>query len=105
MNNKGQTLVLFIALIPFIFMIFVFAIDLAKLSAEKTYIEGIANEALVNLQNGNSISSTQDIILKNDKDIQIDSIDNNKVCLSKQIEPIFGGILGVDFFTAKYCAK
>lgn len=105
MNNKGQTLVLFIALIPFIFMIFVFAIDLSKLSSEKTYIEGIATESFDSLQNGLEKSEIESIIKSNDKDIKIDKLDSDSICLSKKIEPIFGSILGVEFFTAKYCAK
>ena len=46
MNNKGQTLVLFVVLIPLILMLFAFVFDSAYISRKDTELEGIATSSL-----------------------------------------------------------
>lgn len=105
MNNKGQTLVFFIALLPFIFILFVFAIDLAKVSSENTFLEGVAEEAIRELFNNKTFDEVKTMIEKNDESIKINSIDNTSVCLEKEINPIFGGIINFDFYKVKTCME
>lgn len=106
MNNKGQTLVLFVALLPFIFMLFVLIFDLAFLSSEKTKLDSIAFSSLKSIViQKNDIDLVKDNIKKNDSKIKINIINNNSICLSKEIKPIFGGILGYDIFNIKSCLK
>lgn len=102
MNNKGQTLVLFVALIPFIFILFVFAFDISKLYAEKSKLDGIAYSSLNSSLLGNkAISDIKNNIKENDTNIKINSISYDSVCLEKQIEPVFAGIMGKDNFKVK----
>ena len=106
MNNKGQTLVLFVALLPFIFMLFVLIFDLAFLSSEKTKLDSIASSSLQSIvMQKKDIDLVKDNIKKNDSNIKINEINNNSICLSKKIKPIFGGILGYDIFNIKTCLK
>ena len=104
MNNKGQTLVLFIALLPFIFILFVFVFDLSYLASQKTKLDSIASSALNSIMiKGNDTQEVKDNIKKNDKEIKINSISNDSICLRKEIKPIFGGIIGYDIFKVKTC--
>ena len=106
MNNKGQTLVLFVALLPFIFILFVFVFDLAFLSSEKTKLDSIASSSLRSIVMENKdIELVKDNIRKNDSSIVIDEIYNNSICLSKKVKPIFGGIIGYDIFNIKTCLE
>ncbi len=106
MNNKGQTLVLFVALLPFIFILFVFVFDLAFLSSEKTKLDSISSSSLKNiLIEKKDKDLVKDIIKKNDPDIKVNKINNDSICLSKEIKPIFGGIIGYDIFNIKTCLK
>ena len=106
MNNKGQTLVLFVALLPFIFILFVFVFDLAFLSSEKTKLDGVASSSLRSIMiEGKSKDLIKDNIKSNDANIIIDKIGDNRICLSKKIEPIFGGIIGYDMFNIQTCLK
>lgn len=97
MNNKGQTLVLFVVLIPFIMMLFAFVFDSAYISRKNTELEGIANSSLISIIKDNK--SSEDVIKvikENDKNIEIISIDNNSIHLMNKIDPIFGKIIGYD---------
>ena len=106
MNNKGQTLVLFVALLPFIFILFVFVFDLSYLSSQKTKLDSIATSSLNSIiMESKDIESVKKVINKNDKDIKIDNIDYKNICLSKKVKPIFGGIIGYDVFNIKTCLE
>lgn len=104
MNNKGQTLVLFIALLPFVFILFVFVFDISKLYSEKSKLDNIVESSLrYTLVDNKSISEVKDNIIKNDKDINIDKITTNYICLSKKESPVFGNAIGKDVFNIKSC--
>ena len=96
MNNKGQTLVLFVVLIPFILALFAFVIDSAYIVKEDTKLKSIATSSLKSLNDNKNISDIKKIIKTNDNNIQIVVIDNNKIHLTNQIDPIFGKIVGYE---------
>ena len=106
MNNKGQTLVLFVALLPFIFILFVFVFDLSYIASSKTKLDSIAesslNDVMVKSKDKNSIV---EVIKKNDDDIRVLSIDDNSICLKKTVEPVFGSIVGYKNFDIKSCLE
>lgn len=104
MNNKGQTLVLFIALLPFLFILFVFSFDISKLYSEKTKLNNIAEVSLkYTLVDKKNINTVKNNIQKNDKDIKIIVLTTNSICLEKKESPIFGRFLGKDTFNIKSC--
>lgn len=97
MNNKGQTLVLFVVLIPFILMLFAFVFDSAYISRKDTELEGIATSSLKALiENNKTSSDVVKVIKENDENIEVISIDNNSIHLMNKIDPIFGKIIGYD---------
>lgn len=104
MNNKGQTLVLFVALLPFIFILFVFAFDLAYISSQKTKLDSIASSSLKSIIVENKdLNKVKEIVNMNDKDIKILSIDNDSICLKKSVKPIFGNVIGYKVYSIKSC--
>lgn len=96
MNNKGQSLVLFVCLIPVIFALFAFVFDYSYMISKNTELEGIAKTSLRHVMNGDKpINKITEIIKKNDKNIEVE-ITYNSVHLTNELKPIFGKIIGLD---------
>lgn len=97
MNNKGQTLVLFVLLLPLIFAIFAFCFDSAYIARKNTELEGIATSSLKYIiENKKSFEEATSVIKENDENIKIIAIDENSIHLTNEIKPIFGKIIGYD---------
>lgn len=95
MNNKGQTLVTFIILIPLVFLLLGLIYDIGVLVVEKKKIENSIKEIMEYSLNNIDDSSLSDKInfnlKKNLKDINITtSINNNiiKINIKKEIKTI-----------------
>ena len=99
MNNKGQTLVLFVILIPVFLGLFAFCFDNIYMSIEKNKLLDIA-EIANDYKNSKTNDEIKDLILKNDKDIKKINI-RNKIILEKEIDSIFGKIIGLDTYKIK----
>lgn len=103
MNNKGQTLVFFVALLPFIFILFVLVFDLSYISSEKAKIDGIATKNIKSLViDKKPYEEVKKVILKNDKDLDV-SYKDETLCLKKEVPVIFGGIIGKESYKIKVC--
>lgn len=109
MNNKGQTLVLFVLLLPVIILLLCLTIDLGKLLIEKRKIENVIKDAIkyeLNInENDTEILKNRltNNIIKNVKNVKIKNIDitnNNVITISiyKQSEGIFTKIFKNDLF-------
>lgn len=97
MNNKGQTLVFFVVLIPLILALFAFVIDSAYIVRGNTKLYGIAYSALDDVVNqGKDINKVKRVIKENDNNIKIIVLDRNGIELTNEITPIFGKIIGYD---------
>lgn len=104
MNNKGQSLILFVIILPIIFIFGVFVFDLANLYSEKTKLDNIAYDALYYKHSSNkSIAQAKLFVRQNDETIKIDEFTENSVCLSKDTEPIIGSVIENEKFTIKSC--
>lgn len=104
MNKKGQSLVLFLIIIPLIFIFGVFVFDLSKAYSEKTKLDNIAYDALYNkITNHQNTNKAKSFIYANDKSIKIDELTDKTICLSKDTEPVFGSVIGYEKFTIKTC--
>lgn len=82
-NNKGQALVLFVLILPIIFLLLVSIIDIGKMSNLKNKLTDICNIAidygLDNLSDPLIYDKINELIIKNDNnidDIDIKIIDN-----------------------------
>ena len=95
MNNKGQTLVVFVVLLPVVLILFAYVFDTCYITMENKRLNDIASSSVKYLVVDNkSVSDVESIIYKNDLDIEVVSILDNNVHLKKDIEPIFGRIIG-----------
>ena len=104
MNNKGQSLVLFVITIPLIFILAVFVFDIANMYSEKSALDNLAYDALYYKYTAHqTIDKEKELVYKNDKNVKIDSITEDTICLSKDTQPLFGGVLGYDKYTIKSC--
>lgn len=90
MNNKGQVLVVFIILLPIIFMIFTFVIDLGLLYIEKKELDSVVENSLDYYINNKDVplieEKVENLIYKNVDDINNLEIDNNELYFEITIE-------------------
>lgn len=96
MNKKGQSLVLFIALLPIVIMLFAFVFDNALISIEKRKLNTIANSSIDYMEKGISIDNISKYVKDNDENIKIKKIDKDdkEIELEVVIDSYFGKILG-----------
>lgn len=69
MNSKGQTLVVFVLLLPVLAIILTYLIDLSTQYIEKRNIENTVKHALKTNINITDLQKTKKLILKNNKNI------------------------------------
>lgn len=118
LNNRGQSLILFVIVLPVLLLILVLVIDIGRVISLKQELNNISEivldygiDYLNNDMDNNidSISSIEnkliEIIELNKDDIdEIDvRIDNNKIniLLSDSVDGIFSSILDIDIFNIK----
>lgn len=104
MNNKGQSLVLFVIILPLIFILGVFVFDLSNVYSEKSKLDNIAYDALYyKITNHQTFTKARSFVYANDKTISIDEFTDESICLSKNTEPLLGYVLGYEKYTIKTC--
>ena len=89
MNNKGQTLVLFIILIPIIITLFVFVIDIGFLYIEKRNIENVMDRGIEYYKENKDV---ENYINKNIDDVDSIDIENNNGVVEITIKKVKKGI-------------
>ena len=107
MNNKGQTLVIFVILIPLFVLILALVIDTSIMFYHKNRLNSI-NKTVVNYSM-NHIEANRDKILqyikKNDEDIKVEVLDMNEktitLKLSKEIHSLFGNVVKIKSYTIR----
>jgi len=112
-NNKGQSLVLFVLMIPVFLLLLVLVVDIGKLVLLKQELDDINYIALDygvdNLDNELLDDKIREIVDKNKKDINSVeiSIIEEKICikLTDSVDIIFSLVDNVDLFniSSSYC--
>lgn len=104
MNNKGQTLVIFVLLLPLFLLLFAYVVDTSIMFYEKNKLDDI-NKMVIDYKMYHVEENEKKIkeyIIRNDEEIEIESIkmDEEKIelHLSKKVKSIFGRIIGVDYY-------
>lgn len=99
MDNKGQSLVLFVIIIPILLGVLAFVIDLGLINLEKDKLDNINIMVIeYGLENINTVTvkDLDDLIKENDSivlsDISITS-DSIVIILNKEVDSIFGNII------------
>ena len=103
MNKKGQTLVLFVILMPVIIALFAYVFDISITINEKIKLNNIKNVAEKYLKEEKSEEEVKKLIKKNNKNIKINKIDSNtkEVELEITTESFFGKALGIKSYRIK----
>ncbi len=95
MNNKGQSLFLFVLFLPIIVFTLILIFDSAYITINNNKLNNIARDAVKYLvENKKSKEEVEKIILLNDSDIDIIEITDSSVHLKHNIKPIFGKYMG-----------
>ncbi len=105
MNNKGQTLVIFVILLPLFVLVLALVIDTSIMFYNKNKLDSI-NKTVVNYSM-NHVEQNKDKIMeyikKNDSDIKVEKLEMNEqtitLTISKNIKSLFGNILKVKKYT------
>lgn len=94
MNNKGQSLVIFILVLP-LFLTIVFCIkDLYTVRYEKNKLRSLVQTSILYIMKDNkSYEDVRRFINSNDKDINILDISNTSITLKKEVPSVFSNIV------------
>ena len=108
MNNKGQTLILFVMILPLLFILLCLVVDIGLLYSEKNKLDNIVKENIEYFLE-NNIEDAEDelnkLLYKNIDNVKIENIDFRdnklKVEVTKKYKSIFSNILNKDFYKIK----
>lgn len=91
MNNKGQSLFLFVLFIPIIILGLILIFDYSYITINKNKLNSIGYSSIKYLVKDNKTTEeVEKIILLNDNNIKIIDITQNTVHLKYNIDPVFG---------------
>lgn len=104
LNNKGQSLVMFILLMPVMILILVLVVDVGNMVSTKLELNSINKiviaSGLEDMENSLLEDEIKDLILKNNKDIDKINIkiENGKIQVSllEYSKSVFGRIVGFE---------
>lgn len=88
MNNKGQTLIFFVVILPILLLVFMLVIDLSAMNYEKNKLDNLARECMTYKIDGKSDDKIKELIRLSDDNIEYE-IYGNKIILVKEYDPIF----------------
>lgn len=103
MNNKGQVLALFVLLLPILLVLFAFIFDSSYIVRENSKLDDIAYTSLEYLNSSKDMDAVKKYILKNNEDIEIVEITDKKIDLVYRLKPIFGKVVGYDYYNLEAC--
>lgn len=99
LDNKGQSLIIFVLCLPIILLFFTYAIDIARVNYERNKMSNIIESSRSN--NHDEICT---FIKKNDGGITC-NIENNTIFLEKKIKSLFGIIIKKEYYNVKVSMK
>ena len=118
LNNKGQTLVLFVMMLPLFFILFALVVDIGFVMNEKNKIETIVRNSISNSMKCSECTNEEirtriiDVINKNVNDIEIEKINVTKdnqfiVSVNKKVKGLFSNIINTKYHnvTISYIAE
>lgn len=103
MNKHGQTLILFVILIPIIIMLLALIVDLGLVMGNKIKLEEVAKNAIQDAFNDDDkILEILDKNKVNTSNIKITRVnDKLKIEIKQEVKSIFGGIVGIKKYDIK----
>lgn len=109
LNNKGQSLVMFVLLIPLFLLILAMVVDIGNLINTKIELNSVnklvISSGLDNINNDNLEDKLKELIIENYRDIDSYKINVNSnritIVLEDYSKSIFGNIIGNDGYKLK----
>lgn len=101
MNNHGQSLILFVLIIPIVVGFLAFFIDLSMVNYEKNRLNGIVVSNLEIIVNSDirDIDRIKSVFLENDISVDISLEEDSVIILvDSDIKSLFGKILNFDMY-------
>ena len=106
LNNKGQSLILFVIVLPILLLVTVLVIDVGRIVVMKQELKSISNIALDygldNLEKDNLSDELYNLVQLNNNEIdEIDiNIDNNRIYinLNENVNGVFSKIIDISNF-------
>ena len=112
MNKRGQSLIIFVLILPIVVFFIIFFIDVSLMYQEKTHVKGVTLDNMrISLEkNIRDEEKIKNIIKKNDSNIQLDIkiIDNDlKISVESKKKSLFNKVFDFDVYKIKfnYCAN
>ena len=113
LNNKGQTLIMFVILIPVMLILMALVIDIAYVYREDAKLESTTKSIIKNLYNKKEDSNIESMVIelykKNDIDTSNVKVNSNNEFLEIEnnynIDSIFGKIIGLKKYEVKVSFK
>ena len=92
MNNKGQTLVVFVLLLPFLFLVFAYLFDKCYITYQQRNQNEIGKILCKQIEKTENIESIQELAYENDRKLEKIEYHPTKreIILEKRISSIFG---------------
>ena len=104
LNNKGQSLVIFVLILPVLIVFIGYSFDVLNTNYEKNRMENLSLMLKENLDEDITDNEIKELISKNDANIIV-SITRYEakveVELSKRIKSLFGKIIGKEYYDIK----
>ena len=109
LNNKGQSLILFVLFIPILLLVLVLVVDIGKIINLKTELDNISNivldYGLDNLDNEELVKELEDLVRLNKSNIDNINIkkeeDKIYIYLEDNNEGVFLGLVNISIFSLK----
>ena len=105
MNNKGQTLIIFVILIPILILVAALVVDTGLMTFEKERYRGIIENGIEEYFDTGNVEETEKIFSLNDipKEEYTIIVQENQieVSLNTTIEAIFGKIINIEEYEIK----
>ena len=105
MNNKGQTLIIFVILIPILILVAALVVDTGLMTFEKERYRGIIENGIEEYFDTGNVEETEKIFSLNDiaKEEYTIIVQENQieVSLNTFIEAIFGKIINIEEYEIK----
>ena len=109
LNNKGQTLVLFVMLLPIMLLVMVLVFDIGKSIVEKQKLDNISfmivSYGIEHSKDDNIEDTLKELVTLNYKDATDVEVlvkdDYVSVNLSGKVKGVFGNLVGKSFFEVK----
>ncbi len=92
LNNKGQSIVVFALVLPFLLLMVAYVYDVVSMNYYKSKVNGIARV----IKDNNGVQACL-IAQKNDSDIICEE-NTNSIILKKRVKAIFGRISKRDYY-------